>query len=34
MEVTWGSLELIRACGGGGGGGGGHWMSLEFYVDQ
>ena len=33
MEVTWGSLELIRACGGGGGGGG-HWMSLEFYVDQ
>ena len=32
MEVTWGSLELIRACGGGGGGG--HWMSLEFYVDQ
>ena len=31
MEVTWGSLELIRACGGGGGG---HWMSLEFYVDQ
>ena len=21
MEVTWGSLELIRACGGGGGGG-------------
>ena len=33
MEVTWGSLELIRACGAGGGGGG-HWMSLEFYVDQ
>ena len=32
MEVTWGSLELIRACGGEGGGG--HWMSLELYVDQ